>query len=400
MTVSLDETEPFRHEFCKALVWRMGALGQGCKVAVIDTGVDIPWLKPHLLSGDTAKIYAHDFTPGHEGSGDASDDHHGSRIVGAVLQSAPQAEIHSLRVYSASHGPSREKVAAALEWCARSGMRVVNLSTSFYGDGCSLAAPCVLCRAINTFGLAADLFTVTVGGDAYTLNEQAAKGELPSLCPATNSALGWAVEGPEVVWNRAEVLKVSLESDSGFSFTTAKFSGGAALLRGIEPPIDMFTLRKSIRNTCLPLHEPDKEYLGLGRHCFFLAFLHTEGLRAGIQRLVQRPNPESLRTWSKHRKGDADGGVCFMLEWITVRLMVPQQYAEALAVADVVSRAIEPWAGPLEKALVQHLRACCLEGLGQSYTASVAYAESTAMLERYLGLSDAADGAAASKPAQ
>jgi hypothetical protein len=385
MEFPLDRAQPFRHEYCKTLIWQLGVMGQGCKVGVIDTGIDLAWLRG---DGDVAKfatIHAYDLTPEREGPDDVSEEHHGSRVIGDILRGAPRAEIHSLRVYGRKHAPTREELAAALEWCAKSDIRVVNLSTSFYGDGCSYNDPCPLCRAINTFALAGDLFTVVVGGDAYTLNEQAEHGDTPALCPALNSPLAWVVEGPEVVDDRAQVLKRSLESASGLSFTTAKFSGGAALLRSVEPRMDLFFTRMAIRRTCLPLREPASGRLGFGRHCFLLAFLCSEGLRAGVNKPSPPVLPQDLGAPSQRKKGAADAAVCEMLQWVAAMPIRHKKWNNALAATGTLVERIKSWAGPLDLALAMHVQASCLEALGLADQASACYDHANAMLNSYLG---------------
>ncbi len=197
----LDQSHSTRHEECKAFLWQLGFMGQGCKVGVIDTGVDLEWLRKNGDPAQYTSVHPLDFTPASEGPGDFAPGLHGTRIVRDILLGAPRAEIFSLKVYGVRHSPSRRDLAAALEWCSQSGLSVVNISTAIYGGDCSIESPCLLCRSINTHALAAGLFTVSVGGDAYTLNEMIARGEAPVICPA-NCVLGWAVEGPGVGGDR------------------------------------------------------------------------------------------------------------------------------------------------------------------------------------------------------
>ncbi len=393
MVYPLDRTQPKRHGFCTILLFRFGVTGRGCKVGVIDTGLDVDWLREYCANLEYATIHTHDLTPGREGSADVTEKHHGSRVVRDVLLFAPQAEIHSLRVYGRESSPSREELVAAVEWCARNEVAVANISTSFYGQECTYERPCVLCRAINTYALSADVFSVVVGADAYTLSEQAARGDAPALCPALSSLLAWAVEGPEVVADRAKVLASSLESGSGLSFTTAKFSGGAALLRSVLPRTDVFSTHLAIRETCLPLRNPPAPHLGFGRHCFLLAYLYSEGVRGRLVKATPPLQAAALRAPSNGKKGDFDAALCEMLQWVVVTPIREQRWADAAQVLDEIAGAIEPWASKSDLALLEHVRGSCFEALGLDDRAAPSYDSATKILVGYSELApDAAAG--------
>jgi len=374
---ALDRTQPLRHELCQTLIWRFGFEGRGCKVGVLDTGVDVDWVREHCPTFGNGTIEAHDCTPGHEGPVDESPEHHGSRVIADVFQLAPQAEVHSLRVYGREHNATREELVAALEWCARAGMHVVNLSTSFYGDDCTFENPCVLCRAINTFTLGAGVFHVIVGGDAYTLNELAAKtGSAPVLCPALNSPLAWAVESADVVGDRKRVLEQSLKSGGGLSFTTAKFSGGAALLRSLGQ--DALSTHMVLRRTCIPLPAPQRA-LGLGRHCFLLAFLCLQGLSAGFVEDAPPVPIASLDAPSPQKKGGYDGGISAALAWTVARHVFRNEWDDAVKMTDAVASVAAPWAEGQDLALIEHVRASCMEGVGDA-RAEASYARATSLM--------------------
>jgi len=386
MDFDLDAAHPARHEYCKHFIWQLGVMGQGCKVAVIDSGVDLDWLHANGDSARFARVVPVDLTPGKEGALDESAEHHGSRVIRDILQSAPRAEVYSLRVYGKEHEPSREELCAALEWCVASDMQVVNLSASFY-DECSEEA-CVLCRSINSFALADDIFVAIAGGDSYTLNERIVKGRAPVLCPACHGVLGWAVEGPEVVANRAEVLRSSLVSGGGLSFTTAKFTGGVALIRSVLPRLGMFLTRDVIRRTCIPLSNQTYAGLGFGRHCFLLALLYAAGIRSGAVGKEPPVKLEDLKVRSARKEGAADANLCAALQWVCATQIRFQKWEEAYKTIEAIAGPIRTWAGPLELALVEHLAGASLEALGESKLAADCYEKSNGMMESYLALPD------------
>ncbi len=375
----LDLSHGRRHEDCKALLWQIGFMGQGCKVAVLDTGVDLDWLREN---GDTARdttFHPLDFTPASEGPGDSAPGLHGTRVIREILLSAPRAEIFSLKVYGVTHSPSRQDLAAALEWCVQSGIVLVNIGSAIYGGECSVGSPCLLCRSINTHALATGMFTVSVGGDAYTLNETITRGEAPVICPA-NTVLGWAVEGPSVVGDRRALLERSLATGGGLSVTTAQFSGGAALLRSAVPSLDIFSVRNAIRRTSIPLSLPRSGNLGAGHHCFFLATLCAQAWAAGSFQFKSLKIYENLDAPSGRSQGRADAALCEQLAWIAATFIQRDQWDQAAAAAEEAAAAIAPWAGPLDRSLVEHVWAYCLESLGQIVPAAVHYERSSSHL--------------------
>ncbi len=379
----LDRSHVRRHEDCKFLLWQTGFMGQGCKVAVVDTGVDLDWLRENGDPAQDTTVHPLDFTPASEGPGDSAPGLHGTRVIREILLSAPRAEIFSLKVYGVTHSPSRQDLAAALEWCVQSGIALVNISTAIYGGECSVGFPCLLCRSINSHALATGMFTVSVGGDAYTLNEMLARGETPVICPA-NTAVGWAVEGPSVVGDRRQLLERSLSTGGGLSVTTAQFSGGAALLRSAVPSLDIFSLRNAIRRTSIPLSLPRAPNLGAGRHCFFLASLCAQAWAAGSFEFKSLKISENLDAPSGRAQGRADAALCQQLAFIAATFIQRDQWDRAAAAAEETAAAIAPWAGPLDRSLVEHVWASCLESLGQTESAAAHYERSMTLLESFV----------------
>ena len=107
-----------------------GFTGQGVKVAVVDTGVDLAHtgLAGRVIPGP-------DFIAGGNVTGDAYG--HGTHVAGIIaandspsggLGGAPSATILAVRVLDANGSGSSLTVAQGIEWAAQNGAKVINLS--------------------------------------------------------------------------------------------------------------------------------------------------------------------------------------------------------------------------------------------------------------------------------
>lgn len=106
-------------------------LGQGIKVAVIDTGVDVdhPALAGSLApAAEWRDFYAGDTNPDEEGVLGEGGYGHGTGVAGIVLQVAPKATILPLRVLGPDGSGDVLHVAQAIDWAVARGARVINLS--------------------------------------------------------------------------------------------------------------------------------------------------------------------------------------------------------------------------------------------------------------------------------
>jgi hypothetical protein len=364
LDLTLDKNFPRRHIDCKRSIWQMGFMGKSAKVAVIDTGVDTEWLRQTFPFLPLDNIHPLDFTLAKEGAGECGGmQQHGTRVIAAILGGAPKAEIFSLRVYSESAKTTRQQFCDALAWCAKSGISVVNISQGFY-FGCSSEDPCALCRAINTYSLTADLFAVIACGDPYTLNEQIEEGLPPAICPALHGELGWGLAGSVIVGDRRTELDTLVASDNGLSFVAADFAGGVALLRSQRPGDDIFAIRRSIRRTCTPLVDAPGKHLGVGRHCFLLAFLYQAGRAFGID----GPVVKSLKELRRPARGAVDAlhdeSLKYLMRIAVARVGKHNWRAAAEETADLYET-VKSWTTPSHQATIAHVLAACLEAQGQ-----------------------------------
>jgi subtilisin family serine protease len=110
-------------------------LGQGVKVAVIDTGVDLghPALKDRLApAGDWKDFVDGDAIPQEVSGGPNALDNegfgHGTGVAGVIAQVAPKAQIMPIRILGSDGSGDATALVSAIEWAVNRGARVINLS--------------------------------------------------------------------------------------------------------------------------------------------------------------------------------------------------------------------------------------------------------------------------------
>ena len=100
-----------------------GRTGQGVRIAVVDSGVHAG--HPHVGRVTGGAAIAPD--------GGVSDDFvdrlgHGTAVAAAIREKAPDAELLAVRVFDRSLSTTGQALVAAIEWSARQGVQIINLS--------------------------------------------------------------------------------------------------------------------------------------------------------------------------------------------------------------------------------------------------------------------------------
>lgn len=274
-------------------------------------------------------------------------------------------------MHGAGQGASRADIMRAITWCGEHNIKVANLSAAFYGNACTAEAPCELCRTINSVALSSGLFTVIAAGDAYHVGQLLDRGEGIAQCPAARAELGWCIASSEVVTRGAELVK---HPEGGLSFTTGKFTSGVAQLRGALPELDLFTIRRAIRRSCVPSAHVPADVGGFGRHCFLMAWLAASGAAETASDRMSWPLAlKALRRPSVPGKSGADRALLQALQVVCAGLIAAQQWRMARDVMTHVLEAVSPWARPLDLALAHHVRAACHEALGEDLQGAADY---------------------------
>jgi subtilisin family serine protease len=97
--------------------------GEGVRIAVVDSGVHAG--HPHV--GDVSGGVA--IGPGGDVSGDYVDRlGHGTAVAAAIREKAGDADLLAVRVFDRSLSTTGEALVAAIEWSARQGVQIINLS--------------------------------------------------------------------------------------------------------------------------------------------------------------------------------------------------------------------------------------------------------------------------------
>jgi thermitase len=157
-------------------------LGDGVKVAVIDTGVDLthPALLEALAPAEQWKdFYDGDSYPQEEGS--LADDGygHGTNVAGIIRQIAPRATLLPIRVLGPDGGGNVADLTAAIQYAVNQSAQVINLSLG--SEGRLFSAIDNAIKAATAKGVYVITSTGNTGDSAVTYPASSAKSLLGSI---------------------------------------------------------------------------------------------------------------------------------------------------------------------------------------------------------------------------
>ena len=166
------------------------------RVAVVDSGVHPD--HPHVGRGAGGVGIAADGTE-HPDFIDRLG--HGTAVAAAIREKAPGSVIYAVKVFDRELSTSTEALVAAIDWAARSGARLINLSLGMANAAHAALLPETVDRAATNGAL-----IVSAAADGQT---QWLPGSLPGVVPV---ALDWDCPRDQYRWTRqngAVVLSAS-----------------------------------------------------------------------------------------------------------------------------------------------------------------------------------------------
>lgn len=215
------------------------SLGQGIKVGIIDTGIDLehPDLKDNIKE-------AHSVV---DGTSADDDNGHGTHVAGiiaaldndiGVVGVAPKAEIYSVKAFD-SRGRGRvSDIIDALNWCVKKKVHVVNMSFGFSANSRALERAIRAAHRHNIIMVAAA--GNSGGRDSVLYPAKYSQVIAVSASDRQDKAANFSSRGPEVniIAPGVNIASTYLEQDyknlSGTSMACPHVAGACALLMAIS----------------------------------------------------------------------------------------------------------------------------------------------------------------------
>ncbi|OLF13574.1 S8 family serine peptidase [Actinophytocola xanthii] len=264
--------------------WEAGFTGAGTTVAVLDTGIDVT--HPDLAD---AVVGAQDFTGGESGTDDRFG--HGTHVASIVTGAgeryrgvAPDAALLNGKVLDDVGGGYESWAIAGMEWAARSGVDVVNMSLGSSGssDGSD-----PMSQAINSLTAeTGTLFVVASGNTGLSnigspaaadaaltvgaVDREDQLADFSSRGPRSDGAIkpDLTAPGVDIVAARAANSQIGTPvgdrhvSLSGTSMAVPHAAGAAAILAGRHPDLSPEALKSGLMATAVP--NPDRPAVDQG----------------------------------------------------------------------------------------------------------------------------------------
>lgn len=281
------------------LVWEIGYLGRGIKIAILDTGIDFN--HPDFAGRIAASI-------SFKGSSATDDNGHGTHVAGIAAGSgaasggryrgvAPGASLYIAKVLDANGDGMMSDVMAGIEWAVERKVHVIGLSlggagpcdgTDALSETCDAAveAGCIVCAAagnegpnsktVGSPGCAKLVITVGASTDADRVADFSSRG--PTLdgrvkpdilfpgvsiisCRASGTSMGTAINE---LYTRA----------SGTSMATPHAVGTVALLLEVNPTLSPAQVKEILMSAAKNLGL-DENTQGRGRVDVYQAYLNS-----------------------------------------------------------------------------------------------------------------------------
>ncbi|MFO7917266.1 MAG: S8 family peptidase [Anaerolineae bacterium] len=257
-------------------MWDTGFTGEGVRIAVIDTGIDME--HPDF---DQRITEVTDFT----GQGAADEHGHGTHCAGIAAGSgaasqgvyrgaAPEATIYSAKVLDSRGEGMMSDVMAGVEWAVQQGVQIISLSLGSEGPCDGTDALCEMCNAAVREGVIVCVAAGNEGPDDYTVGSPGCATDVITL-GATNdvdqvtqfSSRGPTADGrikPDIVLPGDDIISARSEGTtmgnpidqyytaaSGTSMSTPLAAGICALLLQAKPNLTPQEIKERLMSTAL-----------------------------------------------------------------------------------------------------------------------------------------------------
>ncbi len=136
-------------------------LGEGVKIAVIDTGIDLshPAFQGHLTPNDSWKdTINNDGDPTDVPTAGNAAYGHGTAVADMILQIAPNAVIMPIRALTADGSGTSDNIAAGVSWAVRQGAKIINISATTNVDN-------TLTKALQNAAMQGVYITLAAGNE-------------------------------------------------------------------------------------------------------------------------------------------------------------------------------------------------------------------------------------------
>jgi subtilisin len=254
LPASAGESIPLRSSWPERVTreWAWGgATGQGARVCILDSGVELD----HPLVGTVQRSVAvtnvdDEITITDDDAGDLCG--HGTACAGIIRSFAPECELTSVRVLGAGYTGSAKVLLAGLEWAIGQGFDVVNLSLSttkkqYVGRLHELADEAYFRRAM----VIASAHNMPVESFPWRFASVVSVGSHESADPYVlyanpNPPVEFFARGlnVEIAWLGGETITAT-----GNSFATPHVAGLCALILSKHPELTPFQLKSVLHQT-------------------------------------------------------------------------------------------------------------------------------------------------------
>jgi subtilisin family serine protease len=234
-------------------------LGQGVRVAIIDTGIQLqhPDLKEAIGAGYNV------LNPGAQPS---DDNGHGTHIAGTIaaygqrsgiIGVAPATTLHPVKAFDAKGSAYVHDLVAGINWCVRAGIPIINMSFGIHANSPSLR------RAVTNAARQGTLIIASAGNDGndqevdYPAKYESvisvgASNRDNELASFSNDAGRVDFYAPGVAIESCHRMR-SYRTLSGTSMAAAHVSGALAQLMSAYPEYPHALLIHALQATATPL---------------------------------------------------------------------------------------------------------------------------------------------------